>query len=55
MAYFLKKFSLKRPTYLSIVKSFYSHDKCGGGAHRTYKFLASIEIWKAKGIDNPIA
>ena len=26
-----------------------------GGAHRTYKSLASVETWKAKGIDDPIA
>ena len=54
MAYFLKKSTLKGRTYLSIVESFYSHDK-RGAAHRTYKSLASVETWKAKGIDDPIA
>lgn len=54
MAYFLKKSTLKGRTYLSIVESFYSHDK-HGAAHRTYKSLASVETWKAKGIDDPIA
>ena len=54
MAYFLKKSSLKGRTYLSIVESFYSHDK-RGAAHRTYKSLASVETWKAKSIDDPIA
>ena len=29
MAYFLKKSTLKGRTYLSIVESFYSHDKRG--------------------------
>ena len=54
MAYFLKKSTLKGRTYLSIVESFYSHDK-RGAAHRTYKSLASVETWKAKSIDDPIA
>ena len=54
MAYFLKKSTLKGRTYLSIVESFYSHDK-RGAAHRTYKSLASVESWRAKGIDDPIA
>lgn len=53
LAYFLKKSTLKGRTYLSIVESFYSHDK-RGAAHRTYKSLASVETWKAKGIDDPI-
>ena len=54
MAFFLKKSTLKGRTYLSIVESFYSHDK-RGASHRTYKSLASVETWKAKGIDDPIA
>ena len=54
MAYFLKKSTLKGRTYLSIVESFYSHDK-RGAAHRTYKSLASVETWKAKGIEDPVA
>ena len=54
MAYFLKKTVLKKRTYLSIVESFYSHEK-RGAAHRTYKSLASVETWKAKGIKDPIA
>ena len=54
MAYFLKKTHNKGRTYLSIVESYYSPQKrCG--AHRTYKSLASIESWIAKGIDDPIA
>ena len=54
MAFFLKKSTLKGRTYLSIVESYYSPQK-HGGAHRTYKSLASVETWKAKGIDDPIA
>ena len=54
MAYFLKKAKLKGRTYLSIVESYYSHDK-RGSAHRTYKSLSSVETWKAKGIDDPVA
>lgn len=54
MSYFLKKAKLKGRTYLSIVESYYSPEK-HGGAHRTYKSLSSVETWKAKGIDDPIA
>lgn len=54
MAYFLKKTPLKGRTYLSIVESYYSHDK-RGTAHRIYKSLASVETWIKKGIDDPIA
>lgn len=54
MAYFLKKTNLKGRTYLSIVESFYSHDK-KGTAHRIYKSLASVETWKKKGIDDPVS
>lgn len=54
MAYFLKKSTLKGRTYLSIVESFYSHEK-QGAAHRTFKSLSSVETWKSKGIDDPIA
>ena len=54
MAFFLKKSTLKGRTYLSIVESYYSPQK-HGGAHRTYKSLASVETWKAKGIDDTIA
>lgn len=54
MAYFLKKSTLKGRTYLSIVESFYSHEK-HGAAHRTFKSLSSVETWKSKGIDDPIA
>ena len=54
MTYFLKKSTLKGRTYLSIVESFYSHDK-RGAAHRTYKSLASVETWKSKGIEDPVA
>ena len=54
MAFFLKKSTLKGRTYLFIVESYYSPQK-HGGAHRTYKSLASVETWKAKGIDDPIA
>ena len=54
MAYFLKKAKLKGRTYLSIVESYYSHEK-RGAAHRTYKSLSSVETWQAKGIDDPVA
>ena len=54
MAYFLKQSHLKGRTYLSIVESFYSPEK-HGSAHRTYKSLASVETWKKKGIDDPVA
>ncbi|UTY37837.1 hypothetical protein NMU03_08855 [Allocoprobacillus halotolerans] len=54
MAYFLKKTHRNGRAYLSIVESYYSPQKrCG--AHRTFKSLASVESWKAKGIDDPIA
>lgn len=53
MAYFLKKATLKGRTYLSIVESFYSHDK-KGTAHRTFKSLGSVETLKENGIDDPI-
>ena len=43
MAYFLKKTTLKGRTYLSIVESFYSHEK-RGAAHRTYKSLAVLKV-----------
>jgi len=54
MAYFLKKATLKGRTYLSIVESFYSHEK-KGAAHKSYKSLGSVETHKANGIDDPIA
>lgn len=54
MAYFLKKTPLKGRTYLSIVESFYSHDK-KGTAHRTFKSLGSVETLKDNGVDDPIA
>ena len=54
MAYFLKKATLKGRTYLSIVESFYSHEK-KGTAHKTFKSLGSVETLKTNGIDDPIA
>lgn len=54
MAYFLKKTPLKGRTYLSIVESFYSHDK-KGTAHRTFKSLGSVETLKDNGFDDPIS
>ncbi len=54
MAFFLKKTKLNGRTYLSIVESFYSHDK-KGTAHRTYKSLSSVETLLASGIEDPIA
>jgi transposase len=54
MAYFLKKTTLKGRTYLSICESFY-HPEKKGTAHKTYKSLSSVETWKEKGIDDPIA
>jgi len=54
MAYFLKKATLKGRTYLSIVESFYNHEK-KGTAHRTYKSLGSIETHKANGIADPVS
>jgi transposase len=54
MAYFLKKSKLKGRTYLSIVESFYSHDK-RGTVHRTFKSLSSVESLMAQGIDDPIS
>lgn len=53
MAYFLKKATLKGRTYLSIVESFYSHEK-KGTAHRTFKSLGSVETLKESGIEDPI-
>ena len=54
MAYYLKKTKLKGRTYLSIDESFYSHD-IKGTAHRCFKSLGSVETWKEKGIEDPIA
>lgn len=54
MAYFLKKATLKGRTYLSIVESFYSHEK-KGTAHKTFKSLGSVETLIANGIQDPIA
>lgn len=54
MAYFLKQTKLKGRTYLSIVDSFYSHQK-KGTAHKVYKSLSSVETWKEKGLDDPVA
>lgn len=54
MAYYLKKTKLKGRTYLSIDESFYSHDK-KGTAHKCFKSLGSVETWKEKGIEDPIA
>lgn len=54
MAYFLKKATLKRRTYLSICESFY-HPQKKGTAHKTYKSLGSVETWKEKGIQDPIS
>ena len=46
MAFFLKKSTLKGRT-CSIVESYYSPQK-HGGAHRTYKSLASVKLGKPK-------
>jgi transposase len=54
MAYFLKQATLKGRTYLSIVESFYCHDK-KGTAHRTHKSLGSVETHNKNGIENPVA
>ena len=54
MAYFLKQATLKGRTYISIVESFYNHEK-KGTAHKTFKSLGSIETHKANGMDDPVA
>lgn len=54
MAYFLKKSTLKGRTYISICESFY-HPQKKGTAHKTFKSLGSVESWKEKGLDDPIA
>ena len=54
MAYFLKQTPNGKRVYLSIVDSHYSNTK-KGTAHRVYKSLRSIEYWKEKGIEDPIA
>lgn len=55
MAYFLKKTKQNNnKIYLSIVESFYNHNK-KGTAHRTYKSLGSIETHISNGISDPIA
>lgn len=54
MAYFLKKSTLKGRTYISICESFY-HPQKKGTAHKTYKSLGSVETWKEKGIEDPVA
>lgn len=54
MAYYLKKTRLKGRTYLSIDESFYNHEK-KGTSHRCYKSLGSVETWKSKGLEDPVA
>lgn len=54
MAYYLKKTRLKGRTYLSIDESFYNHEK-KGTSHRCYKSLGSVETWRSKGLEDPIA
>lgn len=54
MAYFLKKVTKKNRTYISIVESFYSHDK-KETSHRTFRSLGSVESQIENGIDDPIA
>lgn len=54
MAYFLKKTKLKNRTYLSIVESFYDHDR-KDTAHRVHESLRSVEYWKDHGIEDPVA
>lgn len=54
MAYYLKKTRLKGRTYLSIDESFYNHEK-KGTSHRCYKSLGSVETWKSKGMEDPVA
>lgn len=54
MAYFLKKTTLNKRTYLAIYESFYSHEK-KGTAHRSIKPLGSVETLKKNGIEDPIS
>ena len=54
MSYFLKKTTIKGRTYLSIVESFYDHNK-KGTAHKVYRSLTSIESLKENGIPDPVS
>ncbi len=54
MAYFLKKFNLKKGTYLQIYESFYDPRK-KNTAHRSYKALGYVHELQQKGIEDPVA
>ena len=54
MAFFLKKTSQNKRTFLSIVNSFYDPNR-KGTAHKTYKSLGSIESLIENGIADPIS
>ena len=54
MAYFLKKSSNKKGTYLQIYSSFYDPLR-GHTAHKSFKALGYVEDLKKKGIEDPVA
>ena len=54
MAYFLKKTTNKKGTYLQIYESYYDPER-KGGAHRSFKPIGYVHELMAKGIDDPIA
>ena len=53
MAYFLKKTTNKKGTYLQIYESYYDPER-KGGAHRSYKPIGYVHELQASGIEDPI-
>lgn len=53
MAYFLKKSSFKKGTYLQIYESFYNHEK-KQTSHRCYKTLGYLDELTTKEIPDPV-
>ena len=54
VAYFLKKTTNKKGTYLQIYSSFYDPER-GHTAHKAYKPVGYVHELQAKGIVDPIA
>lgn len=54
MAYFLKKTTNKKGTYLQIYFSFYDPER-GHTAHKAYRPVGYVHELQAKGIDDPVA
>lgn len=54
MAYFLKKTTNKKGTYLQIYESYYDPER-KGGAHRSYKPIGYVHELQNNGIDDPVS